>query len=527
MIPIYSTADIRAAEAAFARAEGGLSLLMERAGRALAARALALGHGGAVCVICGPGSNGGDGYAAAAELTGEGLCVYCYAAAACSGIAAGHRARFEGLGGIVRPSEELACLPADAAVVIDALFGTGLTRPPQGEFARLIGLINQSGLPVVCADLPSGLCADGGVFDPCVQATETVSFIGRKAAHHLEDSYALCGSLVDEPLGVHKKYLPDATLFAVSGQDAQAAVPVRRPLSHKGDYGKVLIVAGAEGYAGAAILAARAALRSGAGLVFLGVPRAIYPICAAAVCEAVTFPLPDEGGALCERALPELLRRAEGCDVCLCGCGLSRSPGARAVVYGLLTEAKCPLILDADGINALHGHIDVLKKAAHTPLLTPHMGELGRLIGQAPVRKGETAVTAARRIAAELGVGLVMKGHRTVCAFPDGRAYLNTTGNAGMARGGSGDVLAGMLAALCATAQTAERVTAAVYLHGLSGDLAAARYGMTAMLPTDMIGELAQAFRMHTGGQKDENAAQPCGDPGADRAALQRVHGGS
>ncbi|MBO5645994.1 MAG: NAD(P)H-hydrate dehydratase, partial [Clostridia bacterium] len=158
------------------------------------------------------------------------------------------------------------------------------------------------------------------------------------------------------------------------------------------------------------------------------------------------------------------------------------------------SECSCPLVLDADGINALAGHIDMLKKARHTPIITPHMGELARLLGEEPMKPEELPQSAARRIAEKLGVILVMKGHRTLTASPEGQVILNTTGNAGMARGGSGDVLAGMISVLCAKGPTAERAAAAVWLHGRAGDLAAKRRGQTAMLPTDMIDEFPEAF---------------------------------
>ena len=277
-------------------------------------------------------------------------------------------------------------------------------------------------------------------------------------------------------------------------QDILTLLPDRRTDAHKGDFGKLLLLCGSRGYTGAASLAAMGALRCGAGLVFCGVPRSIYQIVALGAPEAVVFPLPEEEGAISRDALPELIGRAAGCDICLCGCGLSRRGSVRDVVFGLLSECPCPLVLDADGINALAGHIDMLKKARHTPIITPHMGELARLLGEEPMKPEELPQSAARRIAEKLGVILVMKGHRTLTASPEGQVILNTTGNAGMARGGSGDVLAGMISVLCAKGPTAERAAAAVWLHGRAGDLAAKRRGQTAMLPTDMIDEFPEAF---------------------------------
>ena len=495
MIPLATRTEIRAAEAAYAQKVGPLSQLMERAGKRLAERAAMRAPEGPVCVLCGGGNNGGDGFAAAAELMRRGIPAFCMCTHEKSeGDAAYFRSQYIELGGAVGILEENSRLPADTAVIIDALFGTGLSRAPEGAFAAGIRLANASGLPVIAADVPSGVRSDGGCFSPSVRAAETVSFVRRKPAHFLSDTYALCGKVIHDRLGLPGELLPSPDLWAMDEEDAVGALPARIPDSHKGNYPKVLIVAGAEGYAGAAVMAARSALRSGAGLVFCGVPRSIYQIVAVGAPEAVVFPLPEEEGAISRDALPELITRAAGCDICLCGCGLSRRGSVRDGVVGLLSECSCPLVLDADGINALAGHIDMLKKARHTPIITPHMGELARLLGEEPTKPEELPQSAARRIAEKLGVILVMKGHRTLTASPEGQVILNTTGNAGMARGGSGDVLAGMISVLCAKGPTAERAAAAVWLHGRAGDLAAKRRGQTAMLPTDMIDDFPEAF---------------------------------
>ena len=270
-------------------------------------------------------------------------------------------------------------------------------------------------------------------------------------------------------------------------------LPKRDPNAHKGDFGRVLIVAGSVGYTGAPVLAANAALRSGAGLIFVGVPEAVYPIVAQKLDEPMVFPLACDGeGRLNTRAIPELVRRLETCDACLVGPGLGRSPAILDVVAAVLTHARCPVILDADGINCLEGNIDVLEQAKVPVVLTPHDGEFRRLGGDpAPaVRYAE-----ARALAARTGATVLLKGHRTLIVSPKA-AYLNTTGNPGMATGGSGDVLAGILLALIGQGLDPTRAAAAAaWLHGAVGDYCAAVWGEYGMTPTDMIVNLPQFLK--------------------------------
>lgn len=259
--------------------------------------------------------------------------------------------------------------------------------------------------------------------------------------------------------------------------------PPRDQNTHKGDYGRILILAGSEGFTGAPALAARAALRSGAGLIFTGVPRTVYPIVAAKLDAPMVFPLPDENGRLSPDALDVILEKLETADACLLGPGLGRSPGVDTLVLELIRRCRCPLVLDADGINAAAGHIDVLRGAACPVILTPHEGEFRRLT-QAP----ETdRITGAMTLARETGAVVLRKGHETV--ITDGKkTYVNRTGNAGMATGGSGDVLAGILAALLGQGiPPLEAAAAAAWLHGTAGDRAAGRLGQYAMGPLDLL----------------------------------------
>ena len=281
-------------------------------------------------------------------------------------------------------------------------------------------------------------------------------------------------------------------IFEVRPEDI--SLPRRRPDAHKGDFGRCLIIAGSLGYTGAPALCARAASKMGAGLVFLGVPEAIYDITAAKCDEEMPFPLPcGADGRLSAEAAGEVLRRAAECHVCLIGPGLGRSPAITALVESALREIKIPVILDADGINALSGNVSALDAAASTVILTPHEGEFERLAGAPP--SGDR-LRAARDFARAHGCLLVLKGHRTITAMPDGTAYINTTGGPAMAKAGSGDVLAGMMAALVGQGfPAADAAVAAVCLHGLSGDLCAAEYGEYSVAAGDITAMLPQAIK--------------------------------
>ena len=269
-------------------------------------------------------------------------------------------------------------------------------------------------------------------------------------------------------------------------------LPRRDPEGHKGDFGKVLCVCGSVGYTGAPIFASRAAVRTGAGLVFLGVPQSVWPVAAVKSDEAMPFPLPETAdGKLSLLAEEPIRRRAAGCDAVLLGCGLGRDRQTDALVQNLLNTEK-PLVLDADGLNALGGSTELLQKRPAVTVLTPHEGEFLRLGGD--LSRGRERAAAA--FSQTYGVYLILKGHRTLIAAPDGRMAVNTTGNCGMAKGGSGDVLAGMLLSLLGQGcETFDACCAAVWLHGRAGDLAAADKGERGMTPTDLLEQIPYALK--------------------------------
>lgn len=268
-------------------------------------------------------------------------------------------------------------------------------------------------------------------------------------------------------------------------------LPDRNPWGHKGDFGKILLLCGSRGYTGAAFFAAMGALRSGAGLVFLGVPESIYGIEAVKLNEPVIFPLPDADGRLSADAVPEILSRLPRMDAVLVGPGLGQSEGTLAVVRAVLEKAECPVVVDADGINVLRAHRDLLRGRKSPTILTPHDGEFARLGGII----GEDRMAAAAALADDLGCVVLLKGHET-CVTDGTDGYINPTGNSGMAVGGSGDVLAGVITALLgAGLPPLEAAACGAWLHGAAGDRCAAELGQYGMLPTDMLSALPRLMK--------------------------------
>ena len=268
-------------------------------------------------------------------------------------------------------------------------------------------------------------------------------------------------------------------------------LPDRDPWGHKGTFGKVLLLCGSRGFTGAAYLAAMGALRTGAGLVFLGVPESIYAIEAVKLNEPVVFPLPEKNGKLSQEAIPEILNKLPQMDAVLVGCGLGQSEGTLAVVRAVLERAECPVVLDADGINVLSAHKDVLRGRKHPTILTPHDGEFVRIGGYLT----EDRMGSAAELAGDLNSIVLLKGHRT-CITDGENGYVNATGNPGMAVGGSGDVLAGMIVSLLGQGLAPlEAAACGAWLHGAAGDLCAQDLGQYAMLPTDMLQKLPRLLK--------------------------------
>ena len=474
-------------------ANAALSELPDRPGRCRAS------------VFCGSGNNGGDGIGAARFLILSGVQVRVFLAGSYEKLtpdALEETRRLSECGGELEPFD-----PEDASqtawvlsshVAVDALFGVGLSRPiaPESVYARAVELMNRCRGTVIAADIASGVDADSGRVMGCaVKADRTITFTYQKVGHQVGDGALRAGTVEVLDIGIPRDLSAKLVcpVQTVESDFVRAALPRRQTDGHKGTFGKVLVIGGAVGYTGAPYLTASAAARSGCGLVFLGVPACIWPMEAArCVCE-MPFPLPDKDGLFSEKALQQIREKLRGCDVLALGPGLGRSPRVTELVCALLRETEQPVVLDADGINALTGHMDVLDaRRGRVTVLTPHDGEFARLGGD--LSDGDR-LAAARAFARDHGCVLVLKGHRTITAVPEGNALVNTTGNSGLAKGGSGDVLTGVVASLLAQRATAVQAAAAgVWIHGRAGDLAAAARTAYGMTPEDVVSALPEVF---------------------------------
>ena len=458
--------------------------------------------GSNVAVFCGTGNNGGDGIGAAAALKSKGIGVRVFLIGDQSKFSPETQEmlkRFELAGGSLEVfpivSDSIEEYLSTCGVIVDAIFGIGLNAGLEDDALIAANMINASTAFVIAADIPSGVLADtGAVPTSAVKADLTITFSLAKIGHFISPGSTHCGEIRILNIGIPFDILDGAVsnIFAVLPEDIN--LPCRKPSSHKGDYGRCLIAAGRLGLTGAPVLCARAASKMGAGLVFLGTPERIYDIVASKLIEEMPFPLPnDKQGRLSANATSAVLRRIKECDVCLIGPGLGQSDDIAELVRSILSMSRIPIVLDADGINALGGNTASLCKVAAPLILTPHHGEFVRLVGNVP--SGER-LRSARSFAKQHNCYLVLKGHRTIIAMPDGTAYINTTGGPAMAKGGTGDVLAGMIAALIGQRlPIKDALITAVFLHGYAGDLCAAEFGDYSVSASDIINMIPRAIK--------------------------------
>ena len=480
------------------------TLLMTNAARELAAAALELmGKNKSAVIFCGSGNNGGDGIGAAVYLLRRGAEIRCFLAgerAKMTEDSAEMERRLLELGGSLEdfnPEDaQIRRLTNEAGAVIDALFGIGLNSELRGKALAAVKIINESKAPVVSADIASGVEADTGrILGEAVRANITVAFSMPKIGHLVEPGCTCCGELRVADIGIPAEILrvAETDIFALGAEDI--SLPQRPKISHKGDYGKLLVVGGSVGYTGAPVLCAKAAARSGAGLVSVGVPSSIYGITAGRLLEPMPFPLADDGnGRLSLNALPVLTEKLSSSDACVIGCGLSRSEDLTELVRTIVLNSPKQLVIDADGLFALGDDPQIIKSAQKAPILTPHEGEFARLGG---VLTGDR-VSDARNFALSRECVLVLKGHRTICAFPDGEVYIIMAGNPGMAKGGSGDVLAGIIGALLGQLSPKKAVLTACAIHAMAGNLAAECFGEYSLLPTDIIEAISEITKSIT-----------------------------
>ena len=489
-------------------------VLMERAGRG-ATRVLRarLKPRGPVLVVCGKGNNGGDGFVVARLLRRARVPVEVWLVARENEVR-GDATRMLAAWKKVRGATHAVCNTADVArlrarlgrsgAIVDALFGTGLNSPVEGIAGEVIAAVNASGAPVLAVDMPSGLSADTGQpLGVTVRATATATFGFAKVGHTIHPGLELSGALEVIDIGI-----PRAGVEAIAPRTellearALGAALVPRPRdAHKGGFGHVLVIAGGRGKSGAALLAATAVLRAGAGLATLALPATLQPVLDGWVPELMTEALPDAGDGTSTLADGAALRRLLGGRAAVvCGPGLGVSAGTRQLVAALLQAATVPVVLDADGINVVAGSASLRERHAPT-IVTPHPGEMARLAGTDTAAVQGDRLAAARRLAHDQAVIVVLKGARTIVAHPDGRAAINPTGNPGMATGGMGDVLAGAIGGLLA--QGLEPFTAArlgVFAHGAAGDRVARQRGERGLLARDVLEAFPNALAELAGG---------------------------
>lgn len=511
---ILTADEMRAADRVTTERFGIPSLeLMRNAGRAVAAFVLReFPEHRHICVLCGKGNNGGDGFVAATHLAQAGCTVHVLLLGYPSDLKGDAKTAFEEmeLAPVLVPDE--TALAADnvqqllrsASLFLDAVVGTGFQPPLRGIAAALRDQVNALAAPVVAVDLPSGWNADARDFtaEGALRANAVVTFTAPKLAHVFGNLTGnATGPIVVAPIGSPGAAIASTTQLTWAGASKAIAEQPRTPDSNKGLYGHVLVIGGSQGKSGAPAMASLAALRAGAGLVTAAVPASILPSVAAITPELMTLPLREgrdgetDASNLDPQRLEHLLNRA---TVLAVGPGLGME--AEPFVLGLLEKTSLPIVLDADALNILAKHPGRIDGRNRTIVLTPHPGEMARLAGITTKEVQANRESLARSFAAEHNVTVVLKGWRTLIAHPNGEMAINTTGNPGMAKGGSGDILTGVVAALLAQfpQHAAEAVEAAVYLHGLAADFALRAQEEHTLLATDTIGHLFRAFHFRS-----------------------------
>lgn len=497
-------------------------VLMENAGRQVVAAIEAAYEArldGRVAVLCGRGNNGGDGFVVARTLLQRGIDAAVFVIGAVAAVRGDARINLDILGRlgvtVVEISDEQTwelhfSEISQCVLIVDAIFGTGLKSPLGGMMETVVADVNASGIPIVSIDLPSGISADTPhLIGHCIDASMTVTLAAPKLPLVVPPGEAHAGDVVIADIGIPHEViegLEGPRLELLTPEQIRDLVAPRAPESHKGDFGRVTIVAGSRGKTGAAHLAAMGALRCGAGLVTVATPVSSVPVIASMAPEYMTEPLAEsKDGSLTASGLDCMLEFRH--DVIACGPGLGRGPGVAEFVRGLLDRASVPLVLDADAITVLaEDPSRLMGREDRDVIITPHPGEMARLIGSSVEEVQANRIEVATEFATTHRIYVVLKGHRTIISTPEGHVFINPTGNAGMATGGTGDVLTGMIAAWVAQLMDAEGACRlAVFLHGAAGDLAEATQGQVALTATDLLAQLGPALKQLVGAEKVED----------------------
>jgi len=464
-------------------------------------------------ILCGKGNNGGDGMVVARQLIQRGHAPFVFLFGRDEDVRGDARRNLDILKAIGCPPTAILTESdwmrekvelVDADVIVDALLGTGLTKSVDGLYRAVIEGLESDfpGAMIVSIDVPSGLPADSASpIGPAVQADLTVTFTALKHCLVFPPNHENAGDVLLADIGNPRELLesPDLSVHLISPEDFPAARRARSEDTHKGDYGRVMIIGGSRGKSGAAVMAGQAALRAGAGLVTVAAPAGVLPIIAASTPELMTEALAEtESGGVARHAMDPAMRMLEGKTVLAIGPGLGAHPETFEFVRTIVRQTDLPTIIDADGLNAFAGHSDALRGGDRRGvIITPHPGEMARLIERDAGYINANRMDVARDFAAAHNLYVVLKGFRTIVAAPDSSVYVCAAGNPGMATGGAGDILTGLIAGIIAQIHLGsflERLCLAVYLHGLAGDIGAEKIGEETLVATDILRFLSDAW---------------------------------
>lgn len=488
------------------------AVLMENAALAVVeeiTRSLGCVAGKNIVILAGKGNNGGDAFAAARHLYNKGAVLNVYILADRNSISGDARINLDILEHMdIYPIELTHDSQFDSLInnlraadlVVDGIFGTGLKGEITGLAEKVIRSVNDEARQVISIDIPSGVDGETGKIPGiCVKAHKTVTFGLPKTGLIIHPGCEYTGELTVADISIPAKVINglDIRLNLIEQKHVSKLIPKRFDNSNKGDYGKILIVSGSTGMTGAGCLAAGAAFRTGAGLVYLGVPASLVSIYDSLLAESVTIPLEDNGnGYLTENCANQVLDRMKHISAAAVGPGMSLNADTCEVVYKIIESSDIPLVLDADALNAVSKDTSILKKLKTEAVITPHPGEMSRLAGITIEDVQNNRIETAREFAARWKMVTVLKGSRTVVAVPDGTVYVNVTGNPGMATAGAGDVLTGVITGLIGQGvKPADAAVAGVYLHGLAGDIVAKMKGVHGLIAGDLVGSLPYAVR--------------------------------
>ncbi len=454
-----------------------------------------------VVILCGKGNNGGDGLAIARHLYNKGAKIQVVLVSG-NQYLGDSKINYDICDAMDIPMDDYTDIDEvtykieKADVIIDAMLGTGIEGELREEYHDVIECVNDSNKYVLSVDVPSGInSTNGDVLSVAVKATKTVTFGAYKLGMFLYPGADYTGEIVVSSISIPHAVTERYNVNVTDNGFVKSKLIKRDNNTHKGDYGKVVVIAGSVGMSGAAYLAGESALKTGAGLVTIICPHSINSALEAKTTEVMTYPVPENNGHISQRAIPEILEKISGADVILIGPGLGRDEDISALVTDVLRHSNVPVIADADALYHIAGNIGLIKECNCDLIFTPHAMEMARLVGVTPDLVEADRVNISKDFSDETGVVLLLKGHHTIVTSHDLKQYINSTGNSGMASGGSGDVLSGIIAGLVAQgSEPQDAATMGAYIHGMAGDIAKGKYGEAFMSAGNLIDAIGDAF---------------------------------